>query len=149
MIRKRIKLVPEKAIFIFVGDILPATAALMSAIYEEYKDEDGFLYVRYAPRLTQLFRRKHIVRGTTNAVGPARRHAPVITTIYVDVAVGMWDIPLRSDSHRQQGTFIACRTAHACTPYRETRHAPLAPLPRPQRHAALMWRCAAGPLLAD
>lgn len=47
VIRKRIKLAPEKAIFIFVGDILPATAALMSDIYNEYKDEDGFLYVRY------------------------------------------------------------------------------------------------------
>ncbi|KAI3628176.1 hypothetical protein CBS14141_002177 [Malassezia furfur] len=45
VIRKRIKLMPEKAIFIFVGDVLPATAALMSSIYEEYHDEDGFLYV--------------------------------------------------------------------------------------------------------
>lgn len=37
VIRKRIKLSPEKAIFIFVDDILPPTAALMSAIYEEHK----------------------------------------------------------------------------------------------------------------
>lgn len=41
VIRKRIKLAPEKAIFIFVDDILPPTAALMSSIYEEHKDEDG------------------------------------------------------------------------------------------------------------
>jgi GABA(A) receptor-associated protein len=41
--RKRIKLSPEKAIFIFVDDILPPTAALMSSIYEEHKDEDGEL----------------------------------------------------------------------------------------------------------
>lgn len=47
MIRKRIKLAPEKAIFIFVSDVLPATSAMMSAIYDEHKDEDGFLYVRY------------------------------------------------------------------------------------------------------
>jgi GABA(A) receptor-associated protein len=33
VIRKRIKLSPEKA------------AALMSSIYEEHKDEDGFLYI--------------------------------------------------------------------------------------------------------
>ncbi|CAO3632900.1 unnamed protein product [Mucor hiemalis] len=39
VIRKRIKLSPEKAIFIFVNEILPPTAALMSAIYEEHKDE--------------------------------------------------------------------------------------------------------------
>ncbi|CAD6590961.1 MAG: ubiquitin-like protein atg8 [Tremellales sp. Tagirdzhanova-0007] len=50
--RKRIKLAPEKAIFIFVDDILPPTAALMSSIYEEHKDEDGFLYVLYASENT-------------------------------------------------------------------------------------------------
>ncbi|KAF8969858.1 IDI-7 [Flammula alnicola] len=38
VIRKRIKLAPEKAIFIFVDD----------AIYEEHKDEDNFLYVSYS-----------------------------------------------------------------------------------------------------
>lgn len=37
MSRKRIKLAPEKAIFIFVDDILPPTAALMSSIYDEHK----------------------------------------------------------------------------------------------------------------
>lgn len=48
VIRKRIKLPSEKAIFIFVNDILPPTAALMSTVYEEHKDEDGFLYVLYS-----------------------------------------------------------------------------------------------------
>merc|ERR1712039_311320 len=48
VIRKRIKLSPEKAIFIFVNNILPPTAALMSSIYEEHKDEDGFLYIVYS-----------------------------------------------------------------------------------------------------
>jgi hypothetical protein len=51
VIRKRIKLAPEKAIFIFVDEVLPPTAALMSAIYEEHK------YVRdltvYAHTLTR------------------------------------------------------------------------------------------------
>ncbi|KNZ53904.1 hypothetical protein VP01_3101g2 [Puccinia sorghi] len=42
VIRKRIKLAPEKAIFIFVDEVLPPTAALMSAIYEEHK------YVTYS-----------------------------------------------------------------------------------------------------
>src|SRR5262249_11471816 len=49
VIRKRIKLSPEKAIFIFVDEVLPPTAALMSSIYEEHKDEDGFLYITYVP----------------------------------------------------------------------------------------------------
>ncbi|GAW01934.1 Autophagy-related protein 8 [Lentinula edodes] len=44
VIRKRIKLAPEKAIFIFVDEVLPPTAALMSAIYEEhnYSGENTF-----------------------------------------------------------------------------------------------------------
>lgn len=48
VIRKRIMLPPEKAIFIFVNDTLPPTAAWMSAIYQEHKDKDGFLYVTYS-----------------------------------------------------------------------------------------------------
>merc|ERR1712083_530785 len=48
VIRKRIKLTPEKAIFIFVKDVLPSTAALMSKVYEDHKGEDGFLYVTYS-----------------------------------------------------------------------------------------------------
>ncbi|KAJ6186307.1 Autophagy-related protein 8 [Penicillium mononematosum] len=42
------KALPEKAIFIFVDEVLPPTAALMSSIYEEHKDEDGFLYITYS-----------------------------------------------------------------------------------------------------
>ncbi|KHF97726.1 Autophagy-related 8c -like protein [Gossypium arboreum] len=48
VVRKRIKLSPEKAIFIFVKNILPPTAAMLSAIYEENMDEDGFLYMIYS-----------------------------------------------------------------------------------------------------
>lgn len=49
VIRKRIKLTPEQALFVFVeGSVLPPTAAVMSNIYEEYKDEDGFLYMTYS-----------------------------------------------------------------------------------------------------
>ncbi|CAL0303955.1 unnamed protein product [Lupinus luteus] len=48
VVRKRIKLSPETAIFIFVNNILPPTGAMMAAIYEENKDEDGFLYMTYS-----------------------------------------------------------------------------------------------------
>eukprot|EP00164_Ancoracysta_twista_P000010 GFYU01000013.1.p1 GENE.GFYU01000013.1~~GFYU01000013.1.p1 ORF type:complete len:119 (-),score=47.64 GFYU01000013.1:228-584(-) len=48
VIRKRIKLSPEKAIFTFVNNVLPPTAALMFNVYEEHKDEDGFLYITYS-----------------------------------------------------------------------------------------------------
>lgn len=49
VIRKRIKLSPEKAIFIFVDEVLPPTAALMSSIYEEHKDEDGYVIYPHIP----------------------------------------------------------------------------------------------------
>ncbi|KAG5561342.1 hypothetical protein RHGRI_004390 [Rhododendron griersonianum] len=48
VVRKRINLSAEKAIFVFVKNTLPPTAALMSAIYKENKDEDGFLYMTYS-----------------------------------------------------------------------------------------------------
>ncbi|KAG0337034.1 ubiquitin-like protein atg8 [Podila humilis] len=52
VIRKRIELPPEEAIFIFVGDVLPPVAALISSLYEEYRDEDGFLYITYSGEST-------------------------------------------------------------------------------------------------
>lgn len=48
VIRKRIKLSPERAIFIFIDNKLPPSASLMSAVYEEMKDKDGFLYIKYS-----------------------------------------------------------------------------------------------------
>lgn len=45
IIRKRISLSPEEAIFIFVNNTLPPSSYLMSFIYNEYKDDDGFLYL--------------------------------------------------------------------------------------------------------
>ncbi len=48
VIRKRISIPPEKAIFIFVNNTLPPTAALMSTVYEQHKDEDGFMYMMYS-----------------------------------------------------------------------------------------------------
>ena len=49
VIRKRIKLSPEQAIFIFVDDsTLPNTNALMSSVYYHYKNKDGFLYITYS-----------------------------------------------------------------------------------------------------
>lgn len=48
IIRRRIQLPPEKAMFLFVNKVLPATSATMGTIYEEHKDEDGFLYIGYS-----------------------------------------------------------------------------------------------------
>merc|ERR1711918_211053 len=48
VIRKRISIPSDKAIFIFVNDTLPPTAALMSTIYEQHRDADGFMYMMYS-----------------------------------------------------------------------------------------------------
>ncbi|KAF9321437.1 ubiquitin-like protein atg8 [Podila horticola] len=52
VIRKRIELSSEKAIFIFVDEVLPPVAALISSLYEEYRDDDGFLYFTYSGEST-------------------------------------------------------------------------------------------------
>ena len=52
VIRKRIKLAPEKALFLFFSNSIPPNAALMSTVYEEQKDEDGFLYIQYSGEST-------------------------------------------------------------------------------------------------
>ncbi len=48
VIRKRLKLPAEQAIFLFINGVIPPTASLLNQIYEEHKDEDGFLYITYS-----------------------------------------------------------------------------------------------------
>ena len=54
-IRKHISLRSTEAIFVFVGDpdakgtmVMPQPSQIMSLVYNQYKQSDGFLYVRYA-----------------------------------------------------------------------------------------------------
>ena len=46
VIRRRI-LPPEKALFMFM-DQLPATSELISVVWKNHKDKDGYLYVNYS-----------------------------------------------------------------------------------------------------
>jgi GABA(A) receptor-associated protein len=48
VLRKRIELPPEKALFLFIKNVLPPTAALVSQVYEENANDDGFLYMVYS-----------------------------------------------------------------------------------------------------
>ncbi|XP_009892387.1 PREDICTED: gamma-aminobutyric acid receptor-associated protein-like 2 [Charadrius vociferus] len=48
IIRKRIQLPSEKAIFLFVDKTVPQSSLTMGQLYEKEKDEDGFLYVAYS-----------------------------------------------------------------------------------------------------
>ncbi|XP_074645692.1 gamma-aminobutyric acid receptor-associated protein-like 2 [Tubulanus polymorphus] len=48
IIRRRIQLPSDKAIFLFVAKVLPTSSANMGQMYEEHKDPDGFLYIAYS-----------------------------------------------------------------------------------------------------
>ena len=56
IIRKRIELAPEKAIFIFVEDNLPPSSALVSELYETYHDDDGeYLWLKFVYKKLILY----------------------------------------------------------------------------------------------
>ena len=48
VIRKRLNLHAEKALFLFINNEVPTNSDLVANIYNNYKDEDGFLYITYA-----------------------------------------------------------------------------------------------------
>lgn len=49
VIRKRIKMQPVQALYVFInGNILAPTSSLLSHIFAEHKSEDGFLYMTYS-----------------------------------------------------------------------------------------------------
>ena len=52
VIRKRIQLKPEKAIYLFVNNTLPIVSSTMRQVYNEHVDKDGFLYFTYAAENT-------------------------------------------------------------------------------------------------
>jgi len=47
VIRKRLKMPAEQAIYLFVKGVIPSSSALINVVYNDYKDDDGFLYVSY------------------------------------------------------------------------------------------------------
>jgi GABA(A) receptor-associated protein len=53
IIRKRIALTPEKALFLFINGILPPSSGNLGDVYQLQKDpDDGFLYVQYSGEST-------------------------------------------------------------------------------------------------
>ena len=45
VIRKRINMEADQALYFFVNNTIPPTGGLVSQLYHEHKDEDGFLYI--------------------------------------------------------------------------------------------------------
>lgn len=52
MIRKQLKLKDHQALFFFVDNTLPAASQLLSQVYKEHQNTDGFLYVEYSAEST-------------------------------------------------------------------------------------------------
>jgi GABA(A) receptor-associated protein len=48
VVRKRLSLAPEKALFLFCENTLPTTSTLMREIYGQFMSNDGFLYCVYS-----------------------------------------------------------------------------------------------------
>ena len=47
ILRKRIELTPEMAMFVFINGILPAQSSTMATLYEAHKNQDGLLEIEY------------------------------------------------------------------------------------------------------
>ena len=47
VIRKRIKLPPEQAIFLFIDGMIPASTTMLAVMDDNHRDMDGFLYITY------------------------------------------------------------------------------------------------------
>uniref|UniRef100_A0A673CI55 Gamma-aminobutyric acid receptor-associated protein-like 2 n=1 Tax=Sphaeramia orbicularis TaxID=375764 RepID=A0A673CI55_9TELE len=63
IIRKRIQLPSEKAIFLFVDKTVPQSSLTMGQLYDKEKDEDGFLYVAYSGENTFGYKAFYTTRG--------------------------------------------------------------------------------------
>ena len=48
ILRSKMKLSSEKAIFLFVGNTIPQGTETIDVIYNRFKDPDGFLYITYS-----------------------------------------------------------------------------------------------------
>ena len=52
VIRKRLNLDAEKALFFLIQNTIPTSSALISSVYDDNKDDDGYLYVIYSSENT-------------------------------------------------------------------------------------------------
>ena len=52
VIRKRIHLAPETALFVFVNGNIPSSNSILDDVYDLNKESDGFLYISYSSENT-------------------------------------------------------------------------------------------------
>jgi len=51
-VRKRLLLAPELAIFVYINGSICSAGSVLSQLYKEHKDPDGFLYLVYSEETT-------------------------------------------------------------------------------------------------
>ena len=77
VIRKRLTLSSEKALFLFCKNAIPPTSAIMSAVYDRYQDkQDGMLYITYAGENTFGYQISNLLFGC-KALATGGRHLAV------------------------------------------------------------------------
>jgi GABA(A) receptor-associated protein len=47
VLRKRMQVEASQALYLMVGNYLPASTALVTQVYEQHKESDGYLYLTY------------------------------------------------------------------------------------------------------
>lgn len=47
VIKKKLELKPEEAIFLFINNKLPTVTERIDTVYNHNKDKDGYLYITY------------------------------------------------------------------------------------------------------
>jgi GABA(A) receptor-associated protein len=52
VVRKRMALAPELALFLFINNSLPPSSAILRELYVTHSDPDGFLYIEYSGEST-------------------------------------------------------------------------------------------------
>lgn len=52
VIRNRMKLSPEFALFLLINGHIPSSSTMIGELYEQHKDKDGFLYLEYCQENT-------------------------------------------------------------------------------------------------
>ena len=52
VVRRRMRVSENQAIYLFIDNKIPPTSQIMSSIYEENKDADGFLYIVFSSEST-------------------------------------------------------------------------------------------------
>jgi GABA(A) receptor-associated protein len=52
ILRKRIKLEPHQALFLFINETMPNSSDIINTLYINHVKEDGFLYITYSTENT-------------------------------------------------------------------------------------------------